>query len=273
MYSVHAEENVNTQVVTYVGKERNDYPIKLLRLALSYDTKTEIKLAPFGQDMPKMRAFNELNNNNGIDVLIGGATIEREKLARPIRFPIMKGLYGWRIALVNKDNESLLKDIKHLYQLKALSALQFHTWSDSEILSYNNINLIKGSDVEGLYQMLDKKRADYFPRSVLEIDADLERHQHLNIVKDKYALIWYPKAVYFYVAKHKVALAEKIKTGLELALKDGRFDQLFNEHFGSTVKALQSQQRHIFKLNNPLISAKTPLTRRELWLDLSTNEQ
>jgi len=270
---LHAAENVGSEVVTYVGKERDDYPIKLLRLALSYDTQTQFTLAAFGQDMPKMRAFNELNNDNGLDVLIGGATIEREKLARPIRFPIMKGLYGWRIALVNKDNASLLKNITHLYQLKALSALQFHTWSDSEILTYNNINLIKGSDVEGLYQMLDKKRADYFPRSVLEIDADLARHQHLNIVKDEYALIWYPKAVYFYVAKHNVALAEKIKTGLELALKDGRFEQLFNEHFGNTVQALQTNKRHIFKLNNPLISAKTPLTRQELWLDLSSTQQ
>ena len=272
LHPMHAAEIDNTREVAYVGKERNDYPIKLLRLALSYDKNTQFSLTPFGQDMPKMRAFSELNNVNGIDVLIGGATIEREKLALPIRFPIMKGLYGWRIALVHEDNKALFKNITHLYQLKKLSALQFHTWSDSEILAYNHINLVKGSDVEGLYQMLERKRGDYFPRSVLEIDQDLENHKHMNIVKDSYALIWYPKAVYFYVGKHQQALADSIKSGLELALKDGSFDNLFYENFGNTVQALKANKRHIFKLNNPLISAKTPLTRPELWLNLSSAE-
>ena len=78
LHPMHAAEIDNTREVAYVGKERNDYPIRLLRLALSYDKNTQFSLTPFGQDMPKMRAFSELNNVNGIDVLIGGATIERK---------------------------------------------------------------------------------------------------------------------------------------------------------------------------------------------------
>ncbi len=257
----------------YAGTESEGYDIKLLKLALSYDKKVQYHLSPFGQHQPKMREFSLLGQPKGIDIVVGGATIERERLALAIRIPIMKGLYGWRIALVHKENTKLFKNVKTLEQFKQLKALQFHTWSDSKIFALNNIKLVKGSDVRGLYFMLDKKRADYFPRSVLEIDGDLARHSNLDITKETDTLIWYPKAVYFYVGKNQLALANKIAQGLELALADGEFEKLFSHFYGDIVNKLKTEKRTIFKLSNPLLSPETPLQRRDLWLDLSSQNK
>jgi len=259
-----------TRDITYAGSTQNNYPIQLLKHALSYDNKTHYRFIDFGKRLPKMREFNLLGKANGIDVVVGGATMVRERLALPIRFPIMQGLFGWRIALVHQDNKNIFKEIKKLKHFKKFSALQFHTWSDSETLLSNDIKLIKGTDVEGLYMMLDKKRADYFPRSVLEIDDDLAKHQHLAIEKEKNILIWYPKAVYFYVGKNQTALATSIRRGLELSLSDGSFKALFMKYYGDIISKLQAENRHVFKLNNPLLSPLTPLSRAELWLDLSS---
>lgn len=260
---------VPTKHIVYAGTERESYSIKLLKHVLSYDEKTHYQLSAFGKYLPKMREFDLLGKHNGIDVVIGGATIEREQLALPIRFPILQGLYGWRIALVHKENKNILRDINNLSDFKKLRALQFHTWSDSETLRLNNIKLVKGTDIKGLYLMLDNKRADYFLRSVLEIDGDLARHRHLAIEKEASTLVWYPKAVYFYVGNNQPSLAKSIKTGLELALKDGSFKKLFMSYYGEIISTLQKEHRQVFKLTNPLLSPLTPLDRPELWLDLS----
>lgn len=265
---VALSKNVATKVI-YAGTERKSYAIDLLRHVLSYDQQTDYNLAAFGKNLPTMRGFNLLGKSHGIDVTVAGATMRREQLALAIRFPIMQGLYGWRVPLVHQDNKDILRNISNLEQFKQLRALQFHTWSDSETLHLNNIKLVKGSDVEGLYLMLDSKRADYFPRSVLEVDNDLNRHQHLQIAKEQHTLIWYPKAVYFYVGKNQLALAKSIRQGLELALIDGSLEKLFMRYYGETITKLKTEQRRVFKLLNPLLSPLTPLDRSELWLDLS----
>ena len=257
-----------TTKITYSGTERKSYAIELLQHVLSYDQNNDYNLAAFGKNLPTMRAFNLLGKAMGIDVTIAGATIKREQLALAIHFPILQGLYGWRIALIHDDNKNIFSNIKSLEEFKQLRALQFHPWSDSKILRLNNIKLIKGSDLEGLYLMLDKKRADYFPRSVLEVDHDLAQHQHLAIVKEQNTLIWYPKAVYFYVGKNQITLAKSIRQGLELALIDGSLEKLFMRYYGDIVTKLKNEQRRVFKLTNPLLSPLTPLERSELWLDL-----
>lgn len=255
--------------VTYDGTSQKSYAKELLQHVLSYDQKNSYNLTAFGKNLPTMRAFDLLGKSNGLDITVAGATIKREQLALAIRFPIMQGLYGWRVPLVHEDNKDIFINIKNLEQFKQLKALQFHTWSDSETLRLNSIRLIKGSDVEGLYLMLDKKRADYFPRSVLEVDHDLAAHRNLAITKEQNTLIWYPKAMYFYVGKNQKAFAKVIRDGLELALNDGSLEKLFMRYYGDTITQLKNEQRRVFKLLNPLLSPLTPLERPELWLDLS----
>ena len=131
------------------------------------------KIKNYPQHIPKGRAFQFLAKNQELDVIFGGASIERVAKNRAIHFPLIKGLNGWRVALIKANKHHTFLNTETVNELKTYSLGQSHSWSDSQILAFNGFNLIKGSSYKGMYQMLIRDRFDYFPRSVLEIQDDL----------------------------------------------------------------------------------------------------
>lgn len=257
------------QEIVYPGFERTSYEIVLLEHVLAYKENKKYQIKAFGADLPKGRSFMLLANNEGIDVMFGGSTLEREAKYHPIRFPLLRGLNGWRIPLVRKGNEALFSEVNTLTEFKSIVPGQFHTWSDTKVLESNDIYVEKGSNSEGLYYMLHKGRFDYFPRSILEVYWDLERHPDLDIALENNTLIQYPTAYYYYVRKSNMTLANDIKFGLELALKDGSFQRIFDRYYGKQIADMRNSKRRLIKLQNPYLSEETPLARKELWIDLS----
>ena len=259
-----------TEIVLY-GTFKDSYQFELLKHALSYSPENNYQISNFNNRLPKDRAFDFMNKNEHVDVIFGGATIEREQKALPIRIPILKGINGWRVPLVNKKKHPLFKQVNSIEQFRKLVPGQFHTWSDTKVLESNNIRVEKGADFEGLFLMLDKERFDYFPRSVLEVDHEYEAHKILNITIDNSVLVHYPTANYFYVAKNNQALAKIITFGLEQALADGSFDQLFFKYFAEVIDRVKKNNVKIFSLKNPYLSEKAPLARKELWIPLPSS--
>jgi hypothetical protein len=181
----------------------------------------------------------------------------------------LKGLNGWRIPLVNSATPNLLKQQTSFNSFKKLLAGQYHLWSDVAILEANQINVHKATNPDGIFEMLSKQRLDYFPRSALEIWHEMERYQHLNIAIEQHTLLYYPSAYYYYVNHQSTELAQDIKQGLEAAIKDGSFDKIFYQHFGSTISRVDPSSRKVYRLVNPSLPAGAPLERSELWFDLS----
>lgn len=252
--------------VVYPGYERDDYTTKILSLALSY-SEQNYQIKAYGSDLPKHQAFKKLATNNGIDVMFGGSTLEREALYRPVRFPLMKGLYGWRVSLVHKDNKQLFDDTNTLSDLQHYSAGQFNTWSDTKVLRANDITVATSSDYSGLYTMLHKKRFDHFPRSIIEVTWNIQEFSHLDLVIEPNVLIHYPSAYYVYVRKDNEILAQEIYNGLIQAQQDGSFDTLFSQHFGAHVERVKSEKRQIIPLTNPYLSPLTPIHNSSMWLN------
>ncbi|MCF2947923.1 transporter substrate-binding domain-containing protein [Paraglaciecola aquimarina] len=258
----------HAQDVIYYGGDNQSYNYQMLQHALSYQKSANYLVKTYSSFTPKLRAYIQLSNQEGIDVVFGGATIERERLNHPIRIPLLKGLNGWRIPLINKNNPSLFANLSSTEEFKQLLAGQFHLWSDVAILQSNNINVHKATHAEGMYQMLHKGRFDYFPRSILEVWFDFERHKDLDIMIDQHTLIHYPSAYYFYVNHQNTALIKDITSGLESAIKDGSFDELFIQHYGEVLQKVNLTPRKTYNLANPNLPPKTPLSRKELWLNL-----
>lgn len=247
---------------------RLEYPVRLLELALK-KSGVEYEVRSYPRPMPQGAALSRLAAGTGVNVVWSMTSKEREDQLLPVRIPIDKGLFGYRIAFVREQNKNLLGNVKTLDDMRAFAAGQGHDWPDTDILRGNNLRVTTSTSYDGLFPMLQAGRFDYFPRSILEIwdETGVAGKQQL-VVEDK-VLLHYPAAIYYFVNKKDAALAQAIENGLNKAQADGSFDVLFYERFGEVIKRANLRGRTSIALTNPLLPPETPLNRKGLWLDVS----
>ena len=263
-----------TQVIHYIKSDgdqdnRHEYYIKLLRLALDKGATdpANIVLKPTSSYMSQSRAFHQLINGDNIDVIWNGTSIEREKDLLPIRIPLIKGLIGYRVLVIHKKNQQKFSAISSIDDLKNYSAGQVNDWPDTEILRANHLKVVTASTYLGLFNMLLSYRFDYLPRGVNEAGRELEARNNPDLMINKHILLRYTFPVYFFVNKNNTTLATAIQNGLERAIADGSFDQIFDAYhqheqmFGT----LPIEQRVIIELNNPILPPLTPINNETLW--------
>jgi hypothetical protein len=245
--------DLSAKEVRFSAAKTDTYHLNLLTKALSYfpQKNYSVTFIEYNQKTPKPRLFTRLSKGQRVDVINGSATPERESKYRAIYFPTLKGVREWHIPIVSKSNASLFSKVNTLQQLKSLVPIQLNIWPSIKIFEHNGIKVASGSNYKGLFLMLTKGRADYFPRSIFHVNKAISNNKNLDIMLDPYTLIKYPSAYYFYVNKDNVELANDIEKGLNLALADGSFDTLFNSAFGDIFKPLSLSERKVFNLNNP----------------------
>ena len=265
---IASQLTLSAQEIVLFGTHEKDYKSLALELAFSKLPNKTYVIKNFIGEFPKRRAFERMHLKQGIDVIFGGTNVEREAEYLPVRFPMLRGLNGWRIALVHKDNADIFSNISNVKDLATLRAGLFHDWSDTAVMESNGIPVVKASHYSALYSMLDKKRFDYFPRSVLEIDNDYEQFKHLDIQINKTLLIHYPTAYYFFVAKHNQSLAADIELGLNRAYADGSLTKLFMQFYGDVIDKYTLEDAKVIRLRNSFLPEATPLDRTEIWIDL-----
>ncbi len=243
---------------------RNQYFIRLLDLVLS-KTDGPYRLEASPMQMQQGRALAQLKKNDGLDIVWTMTSQSREQELLPIRIPLLKGMIGTRLLLINQDDQARFDAITTDDQLKAFNAGQGHDWPDTQVLKSNGYTVSGSASYDALFRMLARHRIDYFPRSVEEIWAEAEQHADKGLVVEKSIVIHYPAAIYFFVNKDRHALAQRIEEGLRKALADGSFDALFYERFNDIIERARLQERRWFRLYNPLLSPQTPLDQPALW--------
>ncbi len=244
--------------VTHIRPEsdtdtRNQYFIRLLDLALS-KTEGAYTLVASPTKMQQGRALVQLEKGTGIDVVWTMTSASREQVLRPIRVPLLKGLIGTRLLLINKEDKAKFERIKTSAQLQALNAGQGHDWPDTEILKHNGYAVVESASYDALFRMLQKHRIDYFPRSVEEIWAEAEQHADKGLVVEESIVIQYTTCVFFFVNKNNHVLARRLEEGLQRTLADGSFDKLYSERFNEIIERAHLNDRIRFDLENPLLS-------------------
>jgi len=240
------------------------YPLALLQLALDR-AGSPLRIEPSQHPMEQGRALLGLEQNEAVDVVWSMTSVERERRLLPVRIPLDRGLYGWRIALLRADRAQVLRGVHGLADLQQLSAGQGHDWPDTTILRGHGLRVETSSSYDSLFLMLQAGRFDYFPRSVLEARAELRHQNSADLVLDRHLVLHYPTALYFFFSRQRPELAETVELGLEKALADGSFEHLFLQHHGDDLRQANLQQRRVIELDNPLLPPQTPLQRRELW--------
>lgn len=241
------------------------YVLDVLQLAID-ESGTHYTPMPTAFAMVQSRAISELQRNSGLVDLLWTMTSpqrERELLAVPI--PIDRGLIGWRVALVARAHVMDFAHVDSAQGLARFKAGQMHDWPDTDILRANGLPVETSDQYEGLFKMLGVERIDYFPRSLIEVQAELETHGGLGLAIEPRLLVRYPAAFYFFVSRKRPQLAADLEKGLRRAVADGRLSALFHRHFDATLKALDVSHRVVIELANPLLPAGTPVGEAGLW--------
>ena len=250
---------------------RYEYRIKLLDLALSKTIKQwgAYSLIGHSQKMTQGRGSLLLEHNKGIDVAFFPTSIERENKLLAIKIPILQGILGYRVLLINHDNREAFSKISSLTQLKKNYTAGFgEHWADMAILEANTIPVMGVHKYNLLFAMLNLKRFDYIPRGINEAwnEVDKFQPQFKNIMVEPNIALYYPYYVYFFVSKSNRALADRIQTGLMLALTDGSFKALFLDYHQHLFEQATLDKRKLFTLENPTLPIKNGTPKLSWWL-------
>lgn len=205
-------------------------------------------------DMEQGRAFAELLKGN-IDIFIGAPTLQREAQATLIPIPIDRGLLGFRLCLVHKDNEIFnnINSVNDMVKQNITLGVGSH-WPDKNVYQANGIKTVSSPVHNALFTMLHKRRFDCLSRSVNEIQADLNNHKQLNIAIEKRLVLVYPLADFIFVNKNNKLLYQSLQEGLHLAISNKVFFHTFDKYYANDLKSFGVFDRKLLYLNNDDIS-------------------
>lgn len=243
------------------------YAKGLLRLALSkvpgsYDLNESIP------NTSEERMVSMLIDNQ-LDVVWYATTNDLEERLQPIRICIYRGLLGYRVLMIKTGTQNKFEGIKTLEDLKRVSLGQGRFWADTNVLTANNLNVVKVLKYESLFYMLDGGRFDAFPRGAHEPWSEMQRYPKLALDVEQNLLLSYTNPFYFFVNKSNTKLAADIERGLRIAIEDGSFNEYFFND--PTVKDVMAKanlnNRTLIRLENPGLPPKTPVNDKSLWFD------
>lgn len=245
--------------------QRTNYPVQLLALAFD-QTGVRYKLTPSDRIFMQSKALKQLSENRELNVVWSSTDTSREKDFLPIRIPLFKGLIGWRIFLIHEKDQDKFSRITQLDQLRGLSPVQGHDWPDTKILQANGFNVETTTNYTELFNTVLRSQSDFFPRSVVEAWAEVDNLETTDKIMVERSLgVRYPVAMYFFVNKNNSILARLLEDGLEKAIANGKFDELFLQVHAEYLEKSKLGERNFFQLENPLLPEATPLHRPELW--------
>lgn len=257
--SLCRDDQVDVVRVPYfdqLAKKNDAFFIDILSLALEKTQHCigDYRVIHFLHKYSSKRFRAELFKRDGvIDIYWSMNSPQIQKDLLPIKIPLLRGMNGYRVLVIRREDEGKFKNIHSLEDLSALSAGQGVDWPDVDILRHNGLKVITSNESDLLYKMLAGKRFDYFPRGVHEAWNELELNADDNLMVSNDVVLFYPAPVFFIVNKNNSELAKRIYRGLELAKADGSFQRLFDSfpNFVFGINEMKSSKRFRLHLEAP----------------------
>lgn len=248
----------------------DEYAVGALKVALA-QLEQPYRLDVRQDQLTQARVMEEIKLDR-LDVMWLASNQEAEDELLPIRFPLLKGLLGFRLNIINPDRQDKFRAVRTERDLQQLTFGQGLGWPDVDILRSNNLQVITTSKYENLFYMVEGGRFDGFPRGVLEPWLELRNHRELGLTVDSELLLIYQLPFYLFVAPENTVLAQRIHEGFERALANGAFDEYFYNHemIKDALQQAKLENRRSFKLTNPTLPKNTPLERDDYWFDISS---
>lgn len=253
--------SADPQVLYYPKRPESprwNYARTLVELALQHSGRDYV-LKPTEEEMTQARTARELELGH-IQFIWAGTSADYEQRFQAIRIPVLRGLDGYRICIINPARQDAFKAVTSLDAFKNVTIGQDPGWSDVSILEAAGFQLVT-APYENLFSMVERDRVDCFLRGAHEVIGDVAKRkaEHPDLAVESDVMLVYPFTSFFFVNKNDTVLAEALETGLKKAYEDGSFMEHFNNH--PAIKAIfdeaHIEQRRRFDIPNPLLTEAT----------------
>jgi hypothetical protein len=215
------------------------------------------------------RVLEMIIDGSEVNAAVVASQPQWEDRLLPVWIPLDMGLSGYRIGLIARESRSRIEAVKTLAQLQQLRIGAGMGWSSRKIMEASGLQLVLAPNQAGLTRMLAAGRMDYFPRSVREAFDELAEAQkaHPALIVDRHLLLVMPLPTYIFVSPAHPRLAQRLQSGLESMVRDGSLLRMMLQQHGGLLAQAGLCERTLIRIPNPLLSARHPLQRRELWFD------
>ena len=220
----------------------------------------QIKQLPYRPEDKRLRSALMLGK---VDVLWSPTSTDFERQMLPVRISLLKELNNYRLLLIRKNEQPTFSAVQSIDDLRKLKGGMSSQWTDAKIMEYNKLPLVQAVGYGKLFKMLAAKRFDYFSRGLYQIQSEVYFYPELELQIEQELMLSYPNNVYFFVNKNNTDLAKRLETGLNIALRDGSFDKLFNSipRYQWGMALLKKHQRRVITLQ-PLPFKNTAITQQ-----------
>lgn len=275
LFALSTQANTNTQVrsVLYYQKEfRYLYYQELLNRILQitegeFESASANPFSPNSPEIPEERGLALLTQEH-IDVVFLSTSNEREEQFRAIRVPLVKGLLGLRLLMIESSSQPHFDEINTLEELIDQATIGSNPqWSDHWIHGAHGFQLRKSVSYEGLFKMLAHGQVHFLSRGFNEIWSELEhfKMESPTLTVENHLALYFHYPVYFFVRKNDETLAQRLTLGLSRMSESGEMDALFDKYFGEHLSRAKLAERKIFFLYNPQLPADTPKLMMSWW--------
>lgn len=245
--------------IPYSGPKNPDtanfYYEEVLQLALQKTEatygKVRVEYYPYVAGRERQRAL--LSQGKALQVLWSSSNNEREKKLLAVKFNLLRGISDYKILLIRREDRGKFSNVRDLTDLRRFKAGTGSHWQDTQVLLKNDMPMVTSWDYEPMFKMLAAKRFDYMVRGAQEIWNEVEKHKDLSLTAEETLFLHYSLPVYFFVNPENKALADRLKTGLDIAEKDGSLDKLFFNvpGFQRAYDEVQRKQRRVIEMASP----------------------
>ena len=239
VYPANAGDIVVTNAQPTDKDRREEYPLALLQQALKRTVASHgsFEVRPLDQLIQRKRALSELKSG-GLDVYVAAVQPQWETETLPIYIPLRKGILGYRLFLVHRDQLAAFGEVQSVEHLKGLRLGSGAQWSITQVFRELGFRIETSPSYDGLFRMLANKRFDFFPRGVSEVFKEVEARasSYPEIAVETRLALYIPLPTYFFVSPRRPELRDRLEAGLRDMMADGSFEALFLRFNGENLE-------------------------------------
>jgi len=242
----------------FIASDDDLYSGDILRFALKAQGGNHSLEVVRGAEVAQDRALRMLEYGRApYNVIYSGYSPSREKKLAMVKFPLTRGLLGYRVLAVRHDKVGLIKPDISFDKLQ--TQICFGTgrdWPDTTIMRDAGLCVVTGND-GNLWPMLVRGRFDAFPRSLIEVAAEMQtetrKYPQVALILDPSVMLAYRADLFFFMSKMDVSKAAIIKEGLDKAHANGSYDRFFY-----SIPTIRAALREIKRQDRTTIHLGTP---------------